>query len=65
MTNGIPDLCDRRRSFKNRRQEGPLTIQNYSKVNQANRQKKTGSAADVTKLIVESEQEIEKWIINF
>ena len=35
MTNDILDLCDRRRSLKNRRYEGPLAIKNYIKVNQA------------------------------
>ena len=39
MTNDILDLCDRRRSLKNRRQEGPLAIQNNSQVNQAIRRK--------------------------
>ena len=35
MTSSILDLCDRRRSLKNRIQEGPLAIQNYREVNQA------------------------------
>ena len=39
MTNDILDLCYRRRSLKNRIQEGPLAIQNYSKVNLAIRRK--------------------------
>ena len=62
MTNDIPDLCDRRRSLKKRRKEGPLAIQNYSQVNHAirrkmKRPKKTASLTDVKKFIVESEQE--------
>ena len=39
MTNDILEPRGRRRSLKNRRQEGPLAIQNYSKVNQAIRRK--------------------------
>ena len=39
MSNDNLDLCDRSRSLKNRRQEGPVAIQNYSKVNQAIRGK--------------------------
>ena len=36
MTNDILDLCDRKSgSIKKGRKEGPLAIQNYSKVNQA------------------------------
>ena len=39
MTNDILDLCDRRRSLKKKRKEGPLATQNYSQVNQTIRRK--------------------------
>ena len=39
MTNDILDLCDRKRSLKKGRKEGPLAMQNYSQVNQAIRRK--------------------------
>ena len=39
MTNDILDLCERRRSLKKRRKEGPLATQNYSQVNQVIRRK--------------------------
>ena len=35
MANDILDLCDRRRSLTNRRLEGPMVIQNRSKVSRA------------------------------
>ena len=70
MTNDILGVCDRRRSLKKRREEGPLAIQNYNQVNQAIRRKMkqvlksvTGSVTDFKKLIVESEQGTARWLL--